>query len=277
MLDGNWRRWCLQLLAAAALAGNPLPVAAEDGQPAAQNASPFLVRGEIALSSLQALGDGHLRKMGDALQMLAETPEARSASWERIRPLLETLAERNVDALVWFARPDGSYRAVGGGKEPGNLASRPYFPTLLQGKPVLGALVVSKATGKSSAIVASPIRGADGRVVGVLGSSIYLDRLSARLKQEMGLGSGEIFYSFDKAPIIALNWDPALILLDPLKLEPAVTRAFEEMLGRTEGVVRYEFRDTVRTVLYRRSPVTGWWYAFGVLGEPEKKAAPAPR
>jgi hypothetical protein len=28
-------------------------------------------------------------------------------------------------------------------------------------------------------------------------------------------------------------------------------------------VVTYSFRGRERTMLYRRSPVTGWWYAFG--------------
>jgi hypothetical protein len=40
-------------------------------------------------------------------------------------------------------------------------------------------------------------------------------------------------------------------------------RAFTEMLAGQEGAVTYDFRGSRRTVLYRRSPVTGWWYGFG--------------
>jgi hypothetical protein len=38
-----------------------------------------------------------------------------------------------------------------------------------------------------------------------------------------------------------------------------------EILSREQGVVSYDFRGKRRTVLYRHSPVTDWWYAFGML------------
>jgi hypothetical protein len=37
------------------------------------------------------------------------------------------------------------------------------------------------------------------------------------------------------------------------------------MLSRDQGVVAYSFEGRDRVVAYRRSPLTGWWYAFGVL------------
>lgn len=42
-------------------------------------------------------------------------------------------------------------------------------------------------------------------------------------------------------------------------------KAFTEMLATSEGTVTYTFRGRSRTVLCRKSPVTGWWYALGVL------------
>lgn len=40
----------------------------------------------------------------------------------------------------------------------------------------------------------------DKTVVGVLGSSVYLDQLSTRLEREMDLDNLMIFYSFDAQP-----------------------------------------------------------------------------
>jgi hypothetical protein len=245
-----------------ALLALPAAVGCDDGTPT--QPQDFMVEGQVALASLMALSDGYLLSIADHFQMLANTDDARSADWERIRGPLGSVEELNGRALLWFALPDGSYWSVQGGSASGNLSDRPYWPRLMAGQVVLGDLVASKATGKSSAIVAVPVRGAQGDLVGILGSSIYLDSLSMRIKQEIDLQPDQIFFSIDATPIGALQDDPDQIFLDPYDLgEPELERAITEMLTREEGVVRYTFRGKSRTVLYRRSQVSGWWYAFG--------------
>lgn len=224
------------------------------------------VSGRVALASFVALSDSYLQKFADCFTLFAATAEARSADWNVIRTPLAAVAERNVSALVWFALPDGSYWSVQQGQSSGNLSDRDYFPHVLAGETVIGALVVSKATGKASAIVAVPIRGEDNVVVGVLGASIYLDQLSDRLERDMALGENAIFYSFNATPLLALEWDPQLTFVDPFSLGPEIRAAFEYMLAREEGTVRYRFRNQWRTVIFKRSQVTGWWHAFGEVG-----------
>ena len=48
-------------------------------------APPFTVSGEVALYTLMSLGDAHLKKLADILTIVAASPAARSAEWERIR------------------------------------------------------------------------------------------------------------------------------------------------------------------------------------------------
>lgn len=259
-----WRRASLCFCTTVILLGSSGVARAQ--APERAGAPKVTVPGEVALAALMTVGDAHLRKLADTLGLFAATDEARSADWEVIRGPLGAIAEANVPALVWFALPDGSYWSVQQGRSDANLASRDYFPRVLAGETVLGPLVVSRSTRKSSAIVAVPVRSEAGAVVGVLGASVYLEELSRRLAQELSLGNGMIFFSFDATPLLGLVWDPQLILFDPLELGPEVRAAFEEMLAREQGVVRYRFRDQWRTVLYRRSPVTGWWYAFGLVG-----------
>jgi hypothetical protein len=234
---------------------------------------------DVALASLMYLSDGYLRSVADAFAALAACDEARTAEWEVIRPPLAVVADANADivALVWFALPDGSYWSVEEGKAAGNLSTREYFPRVLAGETVIGPLVISNATGKASAIVAVPVRAQTGEVVGVLGASVDLAKLSALLNEQMALRDGMIFYSFDAEPLVALNWDPTLVFLDPFSLGPEIRAAFEEMLSHDQGVVRYTFRGQVRTVVYRRSPVTGWWYAFGLVGPGASGASSRPR
>lgn len=232
--------------------------------PANPAAGNIVVPAEVALGSLMTLSDGYLQKFADSFSLFALTEEARSADWELIRTPLAALAARNVDALVWFALPEGNYWSVQQGAS-GNLADRPYFSRVLAGETVIGILVVSRSTGRSSAIVAVPIKSVGGVVVGVLGASVYLDQLSARVDSEMAIGEGMVFYSFDATPLLALEWDPHLIFVDPLSLDPEIRAVFEYMLSRDEGTVRYRWANRWRTAMFRRSQVTGWWYVFGVI------------
>jgi hypothetical protein len=234
-------------------------------RPAASPNAAFTVDATVALASLISLSDGHLQKMADFLDGLAASDAARSADWSRISVPLADVARHNVPALVWFALPDGSYWTVGSGKATGNLAGRAYFSRLLAGHAVFGDLVVSTATKKSVAIVAVPVRGTGGAVVGVLGSSIYLDSLSVRLAREMNLPDDITFYSIDAQPIGALNRNVDLIFTEPLALGPDLSRAIRQMMSRDEGVVSYDFMNGRRTVVYRKSPRSGWWYAVGLV------------
>lgn len=252
---------------AAATALGPGPTQAQEPSPTPDTGStPALtVDGRVALHALVSLADGHLRAKADLLALLAGTEAVRSADWQRVREPLAEAARRSVPAVHWFALPDGTYWTVEQGRAAGNLSDRPYFPRALDGETVLGELVVSRSARRNTAIVAVPVRGPDGPVVGVLGSSVHLDSLSSLVREEMGgLEDGVVFYAIDDRPLGALHSDPEMIFTEPMELgDEGMRRAFTEMLAGEEGVVRYEFRGSARTVLYRRSPVTGWWYGFG--------------
>ena len=234
--------------------------------PARDTSPAFAVDGRIALHSFMSLSDGHLQKLADVLRVLANTDAVRSGEWDRIRGPLAGAARVNVSATLWFARPNGSYWTVTQGRVAENLSDRPYFPRVLAGKTVIGDLVVSRSTKRNSAIVAVPVRGRDSSVVGVLGASVNLESLAALLRQEMGgIPNGLLFYAVDAEPLGALNSDSSLIFTEPMKLgDEGMRRAFAEMLSSEHGVVTYTFRGGRRTVLYRKSPVTSWWYGFGV-------------
>ena len=228
----------------------------------------FTVGGRVALHAFMALADGHLQKTADVLRLLASTDRVRSGDWERIRRPLAEAGEMTVPAVLWFARPDGEYWTAPLGRAPGNISDRPYFSRLMAGGTVLGELVVSRSTSRNTAIVAVPVRGAREAVIGALGASVYLDKLGEIVRREMGdLEPGMVFFAIDGKPMGAIHSDPALIFTDPMKLgDEAMRRAFARILSSDEGTVTYTFRGRSRTMLYRKSAVTGWWYALGVSG-----------
>lgn len=229
--------------------------------------SAFTVDGRMALHSFVTLGDGHMRKFAEVFELLAATDAVRSGEWERIRGPLASVAPMTVPAALWFAQPNGNYSTVQQG-HAGNLSDRAYFPHVLAGEIVVGTLVVSRSTHRNTAIVAVPVRGSDNEIVGVLGASVHLDSLGALIREELGgLDTHQLFFAIDSTPMGAIHSDPGLIFTEPMKLgDEGMRNAFKEMLSRSEGTVTYSFRGAPRTLLYRRSPVTGWWYAFGVVG-----------
>ena len=263
-----WRRFVPIGAIGAVLAIGASVVGAQDNPGAGYRASPaFTVDGEIALQSLISLSDAHLKKVEDMLETLASGDDARSCDWERIRAPLAAAARFNIPAVYWFAEPDGEYWTVTEGHVRANLASRPYFPRVLAGKTILGDLVVSRSTNRNTAIVAVPVRGSGNSVIGVLGASVYLDSLANLLRSEMGgLRDGLLFFAIDSEPLGALNSDESLIFTEPMKIGDAeMQRAFRQILSSQTGVVSYAFHGVRRTVLYRKSAVTEWWYGFGTI------------
>ncbi len=80
----------------------------------------------------------------------------------------------------------------------------------------------------------------------------------------MHLPPDYLFYSLDAQPLVGLHRDPETIFLRPLEEgDPALSAAIRQIIEGEEGMVSYRFQGRERTVLYRRSPVTGWSYAFG--------------
>lgn len=235
-----------------------------------RRAPAFTVDGDVGLSALVSLSDGHLQKLADMLTALAGTDAAKSCDWERVRAPLAAAARANIPAVYWFAEPDGGYWTVTEGRAQASLADRSYFPLVLSGKTVIGDLVVSRSTGHNTAIVAVPVRAGGSRdsVIGVLGASVHLDRLAGLLRDEMGgLRGGLLFFAIDSAGLGALNSDESLIFTEPMKLgDSGMQRAFRQILSTQAGIVNYDFRGSRRTVLYRRSAITGWSFGFGMIG-----------
>jgi methyl-accepting chemotaxis protein len=124
------------------------------------------------LNAYAALVEQHLSSVLTGLAAVASTEEAASGQWDRIAgPLSEVSRRAPAIAAAWFARPDGSYYKVDQGLTDRNLSDRTYFPGLIAGSDVFGEVVISKSTGKRSAVVAVPVR-AEGRVVGAVGASV---------------------------------------------------------------------------------------------------------
>lgn len=220
-----------------------------------------------AASVLMALADSRLVDTATSLEVLAMTSEAKGGDWDQIRPLLVGLEQRSCQARFWYALPDGSYYTTVDNLTTASLASRPYFPWVLSGNTSIGSVVVSHSTGRSTGIVAVPIFDDTGNVTGVLGSSVYLDSLSADLSRSLPLPGNMYFFALDRDGLTALHARSEQIGRQAtLQGTPAEVEAVRTIMAQDEGQVAYLSEGVTQTVTFRTSPVTGWKYAIGVEG-----------
>jgi hypothetical protein len=252
---------------------------------AVEEASPVLGQGGIntaamrlLLNSFAALGEGHVEQVLRGLKLISVTEEAQSGEWEKMKGLLTAFERSGIKAAaVWFVRPDGSYYSEEKGLTGQNLRDRDYFPRLMADAEVIGDLVISKSTGKRTAIVAVPVR-TKGKVIGALGTSLSVEDVSRMIDEKMGLPQSLIFYALDQKGQTSLHRISALLFAYPSDMgSKSLAKTVTQMLADPAGVVSYDFYGE-RTVFFKKAPLTKWVYAIGIVtgkpGEPGTELPP---
>jgi hypothetical protein len=143
------------------------------------------------------------------------------------------------------------------------LRERAYFPALLAGRDVVGALVVSQSTGKRSLIIASPVL-VEGKVTGAVGVSMDAAKLAASVDQAIRFPADVVFYALNQQGQTALHRAGELIFVFPSDVGSATLNdAVKTMLSRPEGVVHYQYSGSDKTAVFQRSQLTGWVFVLG--------------
>ena len=247
----------------ASVIASAIVLTAAEPAPAAPARQAFSVDAEVALHAYQAVVEEHMSDILRAIRVLARTADARGANWTSIKPSLDSLAQDlSTDAATWFALPDGSYFTTDGGRQPGNLADRPYFPTLMAGRDVVGSLVIGRSTGRRSIIVATPVL-RDGRVVGAIGVSLRARLLSQLVTDRAKIPDNMTFYALDRTGQTAIHKDPELMFQFPSDIgDASLKSAVAVILSHPSGTTRYRFRGVDKTALFDRSDLTGWHFVL---------------
>ena len=166
---------------------------------------------EMGAAAIAALVDSHIQNCLDTLEIMAATGEVKSEDWELMLPVLTRADEVMLPSPNWFAVPDGSYYVVDMGKTDKNIADRAYFPVVMSGSNTYSELVVSRSTGEKVLVVAVPVI-KSGKVIGVVGISVFLKDLSDIIAEELNLTDDFIFYAVTPGKQVALHTDTKLIL-----------------------------------------------------------------
>lgn len=253
------------LIAAASLA---LPATAM-AQDSSVRSSPFEITSPGPAAVVNAAAhyvDEIFARTLDALELVAATPEARAGDWDRIRSYLDKFEPR-LAAIHFWLRPDGSYYTRGGGLMAANLSDRPYFEPLFAGEAVRGHAVRSRSTGRKVAVLAVPVID-DGKVVGAIGASVFLDALRERLNRELALPASHTWFVIDRNGDTLLDRDPEYILMNVFAQGSVSMRtAVRAALDADTGVAQYSLNGP-REAYYRRLPTMDWWMFLARQGNP---------
>jgi hypothetical protein len=232
-------------------------------------AAPAEEESNSLLSAFISYTDLRIRSVQQSLEILAATSEARSGDWSNIKGLLQAYQKSDDGLIVWYLSPDGSYYTVDKGIMGKNLKDRVYFPDLIAGMRITGALVISRATGQRSAIIAIPVK-VDGKVTGAVGVSLFLDQLSEQVSEALDLRPGFTFFALSPSGLTTLHHKTDRHFLDPRALgSETLKKAATEMLAGTSGTTTYEFDKVTKNAVYRTSAITGWKFAiaYGIASD----------
>jgi hypothetical protein len=222
------------------------------------------------LSAFMSYTDLRISSVQRSLEILASTTEARSGKWQNMKGLLNGYQTSDDGLVVWYVRPDGTYYTVDKGLMNVSLSDRSYFPDLMAGQKITGALVISKSTGQRSAVIAIPIM-KNGKVVGAIGASVFLDSLAEQISSVLALRTDATFFALAPSGQTALHRKTERHFLDPRELgSGTLKKAVNEMFSGTSGEVTYEFDNATKKAIYRTSPVTQWKFAITFSAVPQK-------
>jgi len=224
---------------------------------------------QVVLNAYQGLVEEHLSGVLRSIKVIAASPEAKSANWERTRPMLDRLdKDLETDASVWFAMPDGSYYSTSAdGLTEQNLGDRSYFPQLMAGKDVEGDLVVSKSTGHRSVIVATPVM-ANGKVVAAIGVSLRLRLLSQLVEKNTQLPTNMYFYSMNSDALISTHRNIDRMFKHPTDIgDESLGPIFISALAKEKGQLDYNLHGKNISAIFQKSKALGWHFFIAWQGE----------
>ena len=212
-----------------------------------------------AMQSVEMILQTEISRLKD----IAQLPETQTGDWEFIKAALIKSEMERTKSLYWYSLPDGSYYTSEKDKVEANLSSREYFPALLEGKDVVGYPVIGKTSGKKSIVLAVPII-VNEEVVGILGTSVFLDEFWDLLKDKIQIPPNYDFYAVNSEGITIFDLETKDHLLDKVLEQPVPTlvNAIKEIIVSDEGELNYKWNDKRKIAVYLKSSISDWRYVL---------------
>ncbi|HOD53809.1 MAG TPA: cache domain-containing protein [Candidatus Cloacimonadota bacterium] len=221
-------------------------------------AEPILLDAESVLN----LGAGHIDKQINnaltAIQIIAETPEAKKGDWEGIKKYLKPL-QKNLPGVYFYVLVNGNYYTVDRDFTNLNLKTRDYFNPLFSGNQIKGFPVYSRSSGKKSIVLATPVYTKE-KISGAIGISVYLDQLADEITDLMNLNEHFTWFVIRSDGNTLLDKEHDYIFMNVLTQgSDSMKSEFSQIFTKDKGAVLYEIDGIQREALYTKIKNYNWW------------------
>jgi len=226
----------------------------------------------VAVSSSKEVGMW-LDSRKSELAMLANMPLINSGSNTARLSFLSSEIQRNKLYETFFiADSKGDYIITSG--TPANVKDRDYYKKVMStGEIVVSDPLVSRATGKTVIVVASPLK-KDGVVTGLLGGTVTIDDISQRVDSIKAVKTGYAYMVRSDGLVIAHPSKDLVMKLNPMtdtSIDPRLKEAIQKVTRGETGISRYVFEDVDKYVAY--NPIQGVNWGIAVTAPAEELSA----
>ncbi|MGI6656503.1 MAG: methyl-accepting chemotaxis protein [Desulfobulbus sp.] len=205
-----------------------------------------------------------------AVQGIADRARIRSMNWDEQKAVLEEDAARMQYLGIGIAMPDGQAKYPDG--STADLGDRDYFKKAMAGEPAFSTVIISRVTNTPVVIVATPIKGNDGRILGVLLARVDATRLSA-ITDTIKYGQNGYSYMVDDKGVLIAHANRQFVLdqknfLEEGKTNPDfknVSATLQRMIRGESGFDQYPFMGQDRFFGFAPVEGTGWSIAVGAI------------
>ncbi len=218
----------------------------------------------LAVSSGQEVGLW-LDEQKSYITTLGNSPLVEVGNTARTWPYLAREMARATDYDVLFvANEKGDYfsatRNDGGGIIQGgaNVSDRVYFPEVMKGKTVVSDPVISKTSGNLVVVVAVPLK-RDGRVIGMIGGSMNIEKLMQKVTGTKVYKTGYAFLVQGDGLVIAHPDKNVAMKSNFLKEgDSRLQQALTQALQGESGITPYRWGNVDKYAGYAPVPGGSW-------------------
>jgi methyl-accepting chemotaxis protein len=164
----------------------------------------------------------------------------------------------NYEQII-YVNPDGiiSADSVGGKTKGLNVRERAYYTDGKAGKPSIGQVIKSKATGNTVTIASVPVRSPGGEFDGVVAAVVKIDYLSNKITSVKIGKTGYALATDPKGTVIA-HPRKEFILEKNLANEKGMEAFIAKANAHETGIEEYVFENVKKVAAFAPVPITGW-------------------
>ncbi|ADK83461.1 methyl-accepting chemotaxis sensory transducer [Desulfarculus baarsii DSM 2075] len=175
----------------------------------------------------------------------------------KLASFIKTVGQDYATIFVTNVKGDIIADGVGGGYKGLNVGDRAYLKEALTGKVAAGEIVLDKKTNKPVMLIAVPVMGQSGKVVGVTAAAIGMEFWNKNLTN---VRMGQTGYPFmvNKDGLVIAHRVADLVMDAVLSDIKGMERLNERVLARQSGVESYVYKGVPKIAGFAQVPLTNW-------------------